>query len=143
MSIKLGQKITKVINLDLKSIVFSVRDYIKEDEFTTIKEFTVYTKDLEGNLPQHAMIHGLSQKVGDAGASDKGTAALAKFDKMETEWKRIKEEKSWNKKSRSGSGPKIKVVDMVKVLADANTPIETIALAAGLSVEAVQLIIDN
>ena len=143
MSIKLGQKITKVINPDLKSIVFSVRDYTEENTFTVIKEFTVWAEDLEGNLPQHAMMHGLSQKVGDAGASEKGTSTMVKFNKMLDEWSRIKEEKSWNKKSRSGSGPKVKVIDMVKVLANANTPVETIALAAGLSVEAVQLIIDN
>ncbi len=132
----------KSVNVVEKSITFELRDYTEADKFTVAETFTVAISDLDEGLVTTATLHGLSQKVGDAGASKAGTPEVEKFHKKQVEWNRLKDEKSWNKKSTSAA-PKVKVADVVRALNAAGTDVKVIASAVNLSVEAVELIISN
>ena len=91
-----GLKLSKATNMIKNVVTFELRDYTEEGIFTVTESFDV--EPLE-KLNAKALLHGYSQKVGDANASVKG--AKAKYDASRNEYDRMILEDSWNKISRS------------------------------------------
>ena len=114
-----GLKLSKSINMIKNMITFELRDYTQEGIFTVTESFDA--EPIE-NLNAKALLHGYSQKIGDANASVKG--AKAKFDTSHNEYDRMIREDSWNKISSSTKTPKVSLDKVMKAL-----------MAAGLTEE--------
>jgi hypothetical protein len=121
------EKLYKDLNLSLGVVNFELYTVEKTEidgkavtkKLEKINNFVVNPADL-GDLPDNilpihyqAMLHGLSQKIGDCNAAIKG--ARKKFEASKAEWDRMVTEKTWNKASRTAE-PKIKVSSVVERL---------------------------
>jgi hypothetical protein len=121
------EKLYKDVNLAIGVVSFNLCEVEKTEvdgkavtkRLKTVDNFVVNPANL-GDLPDnlspihlHAMLHGLSQKIGDCNAAIKG--ALKKFEASKAEWDRMVTEKTWNKASRTAE-PKIKVSELAEKL---------------------------
>ena len=106
-----GLKLNKVVNIIKNVVTFELRDYTQEGIFTVIDTFGVEPIQ---DLNAKAILHGYSQKVGDANASVKG--AKAKFDASRGEYDRMIRENSWYKIPSDTKTPKVNLSIAIQAL---------------------------